>query len=211
MARSAKYTSRIIRSSAVLLGIVSFLHLCLGLYSTNEAILVGGGTALTHSLLVIGLSSFSDSIVIMYLRMISMITCSALVFVLSLRMLQTGFGFAEGDVMLEDASYGLAYASLVVGSSSAFIAIAVDLITLLGLNRFTTDKQGRKVPPSVADDLRERELQREFDMSVLNRNNDFQKKESAKDRALQLTTQKLDREHELRLQQMEYTQPEYLD
>lgn len=206
MARSAKYTSRIIRSSAVLLGIVSFLHLCLGLYSTNEAILVGGGTALTHSLLVTGLSSFSDSIVIIYLRMISMITCSALVFVLSLRMLQTGFGFAEGDVMLEDASYGLAYASLVVGSSSAFIAIAVDVITLLGLNRFTTYSQGKMVGPNAAYGLGKNE----FDMRVLKLNNAFQEGQNEKERELQLTRLKLDQEHELRLREIEYAQTEYL-
>ena len=152
LAMNGSIASKTVRGSAVLLLVVSILYTAIGLYVNNNALLVGSGTALTHALLLLGLAEIERNIIPIYLRMISMVTCSALLFVISLRMIETGYGFADGDALLEDFSYAVSYTSIAVAVSSAGVAVAVDLIAALNGNRFvaaTRAKGVRLAYPSV--------------------------------------------------------------
>ena len=145
LAMNGSIASKTVRGSAVLLLVVSILYTAIGLYVNNNALLVGSGTALTHALLLLGLAEIERNIIPIYLRMISMVTCSALLFVISLRMIETGYGFADGDALLEDFSYAVSYTSIAIAVSSAGVAVAVDLIAALNGNRFVTAVRAKNV------------------------------------------------------------------
>lgn len=125
-----KFATEAVRGSALLLLVVSLVQIVIGLYINNTAILLGSGTALAHTLLLLALSKVERELIPIYIRMISMVTCSSLILVVSLRMIETNYGFAKGDTLLVDFSYGTAYTSVAIAASSGVVALAVDFVAV---------------------------------------------------------------------------------
>lgn len=125
-----KFATDAVRGSALLLLVVSLVQVVIGLYSNNAAVLIGSGTALAHTLLLLALSKVERELIPIYIRMISMVTCSALILIVSLRMIETNYGFAKGDSLLVDFSYGTAYTSVAIAASSGVVALAVDFVAV---------------------------------------------------------------------------------
>ena len=121
------------KRASTFLAFAALLQLILGVVTNNLAVQVGGGTALAHSLFSRAVSSFQTETVVVGIRMLCVMTASATIVLVGLRMIETNFGFVGSDKTLVDFAIAISYTSLTLGLPAAAIAMAVDFLNITGI------------------------------------------------------------------------------